>query len=301
MQWRLRATILRTLAMMPGGFGVYQFLQRRMGAFHQWSFIRERLEAQVTMAAAWQRYGGSCDGIRTVEIGTGWVPILPFGWWLCGAARCDTFDLNPYLEPSIFKGVLREIVNRRHEVARVYAAIQPPEKTLERLQNLPDSFGIEYHAPADAASTSLSDASIDVHYSNSVFEHLPPEVVPGLLAEGARVLKPSGLTMHLIDPSDHFAHFDAAISRVHFLQFDEQTWHSIAGNRFAYHNRLREPEWRALLRADEIETVELSSIVDAPSREALASMTLDPRFGRYTRDELASEKIFWVGRKVRSR
>lgn len=293
--------ILRTMARMPGGFAVYQFLQRRIGPLAHWSFIRERLEAQATMAAAWQRHGSSCDGIRTVEIGTGWVPILPFGWWLCGAARCDTFDLNPYLEPSIFKRVLAQIVDRRHEVARIYAAIQPPERTLERLHNLPDSFGIEYHAPADAASTPLPDASVDLHYSNSVFEHLPPDVVPHLLAEGARVLKPGGLTMHLIDPSDHFAHFDATISRVHFLQFDERTWQSIAGNRFAYHNRRREPEWRALLRADGIETVELSSIVDAPSRDALASMTLDPRFARYTADELAAERIFWIGRRTQPR
>ena len=47
---------------------------------------------------------------------------------------------------------------------------------IDRLKEMPEKFlseaNIQYLAPADAADTGLSDASVDYHISTTVFEHI---------------------------------------------------------------------------------------------------------------------------------
>lgn len=283
---------------MPGGQIAHRLLQRQFGSLEDWSFILDRLTVQARMAREWLQHAGTCNGIRVVEIGTGWTPVIPFGWWLCGAANCDTFDLNRHLDSEVFTRVVEQIARHEAEVTALYAQVQPAAVTRARLRDLRPPFGIEYHAPADATATGLPSSSFEVQCSNSVLEHVAPEMVSPLIAEAARLLRPGGLTMQFIDPSDHFAHYDDTISRVNFVQFDDDRWRRLAGNRFAYHNRLREPDWRAIFEgATEFETLELTSVVDDRSLRALPQLTLDPRFARFTAEQVAREQIFWVARR----
>ena len=52
-------------------------------------------------------------------------------------------------------------------------------------------------------------------------------------------MKDDRITIHFIDLSDHFQHQDKSITRINFLRYSDEDWQKIAGNEFAYCNRLR--------------------------------------------------------------
>jgi SAM-dependent methyltransferase len=63
---------------------------------------------------------------------------------------------------------------------------------------------------------SLADGEADLVISNAVFEHLAD--VDVAVAELARVTKPRGLGVHLVDTSDHARYGDGSVHPLHFLR-----------------------------------------------------------------------------------
>src|SRR5690348_15254121 len=45
-------------------------------------------------------------GAKVVEIGTGWVPVVPIGLYLLGVQSIDTFDLSKHLQPKLTMSAL---------------------------------------------------------------------------------------------------------------------------------------------------------------------------------------------------
>jgi SAM-dependent methyltransferase len=144
---------------------------------------------------------------------------------------------------------------------------------LRRSRNLGELLGrsrIEYFAPADARATGLEPDSIDLVYSNSVLEHVPPEVIRGLMKESFRVLKPGGLALHNVGCNDHYAFFDKSISFVNYLQYEERSWR-LWNNSLQYQNRLRAPEFEELAAAAGFEVIYKRTSVRPGALEAIPS------------------------------
>jgi SAM-dependent methyltransferase len=151
---------------------------------------------------------------------------------------------------------------------------------------------INYLAPADAANTSLSDRSIDIHFSNTVFEHIPQQSLLEILKEGRRILKPNGVFLHSIDLSDHFAHTDESICKINFLKYGEVMWLFLGRNRFAYCNRLRVSEYRTLFENAGLEIIEESCVIDSDSRLQLErGLRVSKVFRKFSNEELATMTI----------
>ena len=104
---------------------------------------------------------------------------------------------------------------RRDELIKLWRSVAPEAEVAERLDVVarssrhPMAFlreaGIDYRAPGDATNTGLEDGSVDAHFSYNVFEHVPAEAIEKILAEARRILKPGGVCVHYVDPSDHYA------------------------------------------------------------------------------------------------
>jgi SAM-dependent methyltransferase len=159
-----------------------------------------------------------------------------------------------------------------------------------------EAAGIEYLAPRDAARTALPGHSIDCHYSMTVLEHIPPPALQAILLEARRILKPGGVALHFIDPSDHFEQQDHSITPINFLRYSEEQWQRLAGNRFAYCNRLRASDLLKLGEASGFTVARSEISVDERSRQALREgLVLDPRFAAYPEDDTCatSLRVMW--------
>lgn len=297
MHWKLKAAIQSACGAVPwAAEAVYYGLQSAFGTLRRSPepFFKEAVSLSQWLEAA----GTSIRGARVLEVGTGRRVDLPIGLALAGAACCHTFDLHRYLKPVLVEQSLDYLRNQRATVESIFlpaieqaviqqAVIQKDSfyRRLDALaqagscaQALPIA-GIVYHAPADAASTGLPAASIDVHTSYTVFEHIPRDALRSILLEGKRVLAPGGVALHHIDPSDHFSHEDSSLASINFLRFSEREWDRRAGNQFAYHNRLRSSHYRALFEECGYEIVRWQEWLDSRAVELLRNgFPLDPQF-----------------------
>ena len=126
----------------------------------------------------------------------------------------------------------------------------------------------------------IEPESVDFHTSYTVLEHIPESIVTDILREGLRVIRPGGLFVHRIDYSDHFSHSDKSISSINFLQYSNEVWARIAGNRYMYMNRLREDDFVAIYEQAGHAIYRLESYVDSNAIRLLENgqLTVDDHF-----------------------
>jgi len=250
--------------------------------------------------------GLSIRGARVMETGTGRRVDMPLAFYLCGARNICTYDLHRYLKADLVEYSVAELLRQREPVKAIFRNAADGAEIDARLDALAaardasailEIAGIDYRAPADASRSGLPGGSVDAHFSYTVMEHIPAEGLAAILGEASRVLTPGGLACHHIDLSDHFSHDDASISKINFLRFSESEWERYGGNQFAYHNRLRAPDYMDIYKARNHEIVECVRWTDERSmRELRSGFALAPEF-----QPMPPEAICTVGLRIVSR
>ncbi|SMN12505.1 hypothetical protein SPBRAN_1287 [uncultured Candidatus Thioglobus sp.] len=193
------------------------------------------------------------------EVGTGRVPLVSLAYWLMGADKIISMDLNPSMKEELIIESPDYISQNQEEILSLFGALII-ERRFEKLLQLSKSekfkiidffkmCQISYIAPGDASDTQFSDQSIDFHTSYNVFEHIPKSMLKKILKEGNRIIKKDGLFIHIIDYSDHFSHSDKNISAINFLQYSDDDWDKYASNRYMYMNRIRHDDFLALFES----------------------------------------------------
>jgi hypothetical protein len=307
MDWRNKARIAKWVAALPPGisYSAYYFLQRHFGELGSVDPVR-CLKAGVRILELIENNGPHLNGSAAfLEVGTGRTLGLPIALWLCGAARIITVDLNRYLKKELVFEEIDYIAHHLTEVRQVFGCRSDEPVFVKRmallvnghrdLDSVLSMINTRYLAPADAGKLDLPCHSIDYHISYMVDQHVRPEALLSIVVEGRRLLSEQGLFIHYSTLSDLFAGVDSSISRVNFLQFREQEWEAIAGNRYMYHNRLRVDELAALWRQGGARILEMDCSIDPESLQVLQSGTLvlDPRF-REKSPETNATRNAWI-------
>jgi hypothetical protein len=278
--WKIKAAVQRACARVPvGKQTLYRQLQRHCGKLIKGYDHGFLLKEAVRMTELLRGYGYEIEGASVMEVGTGWRLDLPIGLYLCGAQRIVTCDLNRYLMKSLALDTVCYVCENIQKIRSIFSPIDPVllERrlaALRRVSSIEDLFttaGIEYHAPCDCSHTGFQDRTVDVHYSYTVFEHIPGPILEGILREANRLLSDRGVAYHHIDLSDHFAQVDPSITQVNFLQFTDEDWQRYAGTSWSYHNRLRENQYRTLFEKVTQDIVHWKAHRDERSLEILTN------------------------------
>ncbi len=310
MHWRLKGLAQKALGVLPGGQALHYRLQRRLGGLRD--FRREfdsKVEDWTIMARHLRDAGLSLPGARCFELGTGWYPTFPLACTMAGAARVDTFDLNPHLKGDLVRACVLALGDHVEAIAEA-AGVEPAQVAqrhaalCEALQCMDDprdlgtlSAGvIRYHAPADATRTALADGSVDVAFSNSVLEHVPADALAPLYREAMRVLRPGGLMFHSVNCGDHYAYVDRGVHQLNYLRYGDRAW-SLWNNAFLYQNRLRVDAFLDTARDAGFDLV-LDTSNTRPERLAqLQAMPVHPRFAHVPPERLCITTVDFIGRK----
>lgn len=291
MNWKLKARIQNLISMLPSemSYSLYYFVQRTLGGLKNFSPI-SRLESGIEIWTKIEEQGIDPKDKVFFEVGTGRAPLAPLAYWLMGAKKIYTIDLNPYIKKELLEDSFLYINENQQELKSLFgsrlqnarftkliALATQPHFSLNEFFELCD---IEYIAPGDAAKTPLEQGSIDFHTSYNVFEHIPEPVLSAILKEGNRIVKKSGLFIHKIDYSDHFAHSDTSISSINFLQFSDEKWSKIAGNRYMYMNRMRHDDFIGLFNSIGQKIVFQEARIDSQADKLLndSGIMLDKKF-----------------------
>ncbi len=321
MDWRLKAAVQAGLSLLPERLGtpLYTALQRRAGGLRRPDPMQRLRRLPDLLGRAREAgatvLGRSGDGASVLEIGTGWGLALPIGMHLAGAASVTTVDVRRFLLPdyvaaqraalrrdeaavrALFADLARDgLADPAVFDARWQALVAPPGIRSPERWNERDAPWLRYLAPADARALPPDVTGFDLVVSVSVFEHIPPGVLGAILRETTRRLAPSGVQAHVVDTSDHFAHADARRSALHFLRHSPGAWRAIAGNRFAYCNRLRPSDLLDLADAAGLDVTAL--VAEVPPRglaEVRAGLPVHSSFARYAEDDLAATALTFAG------
>lgn len=279
MRWQSKALAMGMASVLPRGSELYQWGQVRFGRL---AAVPERRLGDAVKLADWIQDGTHpLTDCVLLEVGTGHVPLVPIYLWIMGAKEVWTVDLHRRLNLSVTRSALTAICEREEVIVAEMAEVCPPEEARKRIEmarqfaddptELFDRARIRYRAPSDASATTFPDDSVDVVFSTTVMEHVPAGAMSDIFRESHRILRPDGKAVHFIDPSDHFHHQDNNISAINFLRYSPSMWRAIAGNEFAYCNRLRASQLKEIITSAGFVLDREEAIVDEESLLLLES------------------------------
>ena len=236
-----------------------------------------------------------------LEIGSGWTPIIPLLFTLCGAKTVVLTDVEELADATTVRNAIEVIRTHADEIS---AALGLELKAIEsRLAGIGDltfeaqlhAFGWIYQVPWTQAP--LGDGGLDIVYSRAVLEHIRPNEIRHIFLAAHKNLRHNGYMCHIIDNSDHTEHNDKMISRVNFLKYNDIIWSLTGINRQDYQNRLRHSNYLALIAESGYSIVTSQRDVCERSLQALDTLPLAERFCGMARDDLATMTSFIVARR----
>ena len=306
-KWHLKAFVQKTISYLPGSSRLNYFFQRYVtkGVLLDDTHFGYKIQHAADHLSHFKQYSPETGAdAKIVELGLGWYPVIPTMFFLTGRGQTISYDIYDWMTPksmiTAFKKILEwsedgrlaplfakhEIIPERLDQLRKIVE-QPEGYTRESLNHI---IGLTPRVQ-DVRKSGLASASIDFICSNNTFEHVHNEVLPGILAEFQRVLKPAGISSHFIDMSDHFAHFDTSISVYNFLQFSERQWRRIDNN-IQPQNRLRLLDYQAIYQGLEIPI--LDTIIRPGNLDSLSSVSLASPFRELPAEQVAITHAYLI-------
>lgn len=273
----------RFMDLLPEGLGFrgYHFLQKKMGAVSLDQQIRSTTSSYQNFLRLTEKMKITIEGRKVLEIGSGWLPLLPYFFKFMGKADAVyTYDLNQHFDP-------KKVRSLNHRFSEEFGFKVAEEE--KQPFGLPGD--ISYFPKTDISKASLPP--VEVVFSRFVLEHVEPEAMLRMHQKFKRELKKGSHVVHFISPSDHRAYVDKTLSLQDFLQYSQEEWDK-KQTKFDYHNRWRLPQYVALFEALGYEIVHLEYDVPGTDSEAFAKFSnvdLHQDFKRYSKEELMAGAI----------
>jgi hypothetical protein len=245
--------------------------------------------------------GVKIEGATVVEIGTGWNPVLPLMLRLYGAGKIITVDQERLLDGhTVQTGInslsrMRALFEERLAAAGLTANFNVLKVSGETWERALFACNIDYRAPADFRQ--LPDKIADIIISRDVLEHVPPDLLAGIMTASCRILKDDGIICHKIDMTDHWEHLDKSISPINFLKYEGLAWKLAGLNPQNYQNRLRRFEFVEMAQRGGFNVIAAAGQPDHRALNALKTMPVISRYAKVPHDELAVLHTTLVARK----
>jgi SAM-dependent methyltransferase len=306
--WRIKGLVQKIVGQLPAGDHIHYLLQRRFGQLKNFEVeLDSKVDDWRIMVGHLRGAGLSLAGSSLFEIGSGWYPTFPMACFLAGARRVVTVDLTRHMKPDLTLSAAVRLGRHLDTIAAASGApaadVQGRHRALiEKLRSGGDvvaaSAGvIDYRAPTDARDTQLPEASFDCVFSNSVLEHVPPDVIQGIFREARRILRPKGIMFHSVNCGDHYAYVDGSISQLNYLQFSDEAWR-FWQNEFLYQNRLRAHEFIEMAESAGLAITLNTAHATERRLKDLEKVRVDPVFARFPREQLCITTIDFIAEKT---
>ncbi len=305
-RWILKAAVQKTISVMPYRHRLNYFFQKYVtkGAHLTDELFEDKLTHCGSHVAAFEKYART-EKDSSLEIGTGWYPVVPIGLYLSGFSTVVSIDISPLISrDSIIAAINRysdySMTGRLStflpnvDEARLNNARDLASRNLNS-SDMMSEMGIHL-VVGDASSTDFPANSFSLIHSNNTLEHIYPDVLRRIFREFNRTLHPLGVMSHNIDMSDHFAHLDKTITNFNFLKFTDGQWRLI-DNSIQPQNRLRISDFERMLGDSGFEVIERRDRVGTV--EQLHSIRLSERYSTYPEEELLATHSNLISRKIR--
>jgi SAM-dependent methyltransferase len=249
------------------------------------------LDGILQQIALIRQTGRPIEGARVLEIGSGWIPVAPLVYRLAGAREVILSDQHRLLHPRSVEAAASFLMARQERLVRelgidkacIGEVLDVPLSG--GLDGMLAALGLAYVVPLHDATL---NGTIDLAYSHTVLEHIPPAALAEIFALVRRRLTPGGLFCNGIDNSDHRRCYDDDVPLVDFLRYSEIGWKLLCINPQDYTNRLRHSDYLALLEAAGFEVMEAQVHVAQCALRTIDPPRLPERFRDKTPEDLCT-------------
>lgn len=258
LRYGLAAAAFKAFSVSPSSKRFYRTLGNTFGARKRArdglpSLYVERARGIVEQV---RRFGLVRPGDQLLELGTGWLHWESTVLRLFFDVQVTLFDVWDNRQFAPFQRYFRDFA------AVVDAEIRMSPEERERVHGLLDRLaatkdfdeayavlGHRYVVDPRGTIDALPSDTYALVFSASVLEHIKREDARAVVADMARVLKPGGHTLHLIDLGDHLAYYDLSRTCLkQYLRYSDRTWRMLFENDVQYFNRIQPAEWLAAFR-----------------------------------------------------
>ena len=304
-RWILKAVVQKTISYLPFRHRINYFFQKHVtkGVFLTDAYFTDRLQHARNHLRFYRRFSPKRALETSLELGTGWYPVVPISLFLSGASTIYTVDISSLSNKENLLLTVQKFVDyyRAGKLAE-YFEVKPGRMAVLRdlltrqselnFDDLTRRLHLKYLVQ-DARHLSIDSSGIDLVHSNNTFEHVYPDILEALLIEFRRISRPGGILSHFVDMSDHFAHFDRSINIYHYLRFSDQQWAWI-DNDIQPQNRWRISDYKALYQKLGIEIAHIET--RKGNVHQLQEVPLHHKYRTYPMSDLATSHCHIVSK-----
>lgn len=294
-KWVIKAIVQKLISYLPNSDKINYLFQKHVtkGVILSDEYFTDRLGHGIKHINAYKQHKNAVFN-STLEIGTGWYPVVPVAMFLAGANKIVTIDITELTDTQKVITTLKMFIDYRkaNKLPADITIIEERFKTIESIVNNSQSLQLKElfaelnitYLNCDARKLPFDKESFDLIHSNNTFEHIYEPILEGILKEFKRVLSAKGLMSHFIDMSDHFAHADHSISIYNYLKYTAQQWKRI-DNDVQPQNRMRICQYRDLYKKLSITIIEEN--LRPGNIDEAKSIKLSPPFNQFKIEDVA--------------
>ena len=99
-KWVLKALVQKAISFLRYKHKINYLFQKYVTKGVQLSeyYFEDRLEHLRQHSSFYSKYKGKLNDIKMLELGTGWYPVIPLGFFLSGAQQIYTVDITPLMD-----------------------------------------------------------------------------------------------------------------------------------------------------------------------------------------------------------
>jgi len=241
-KWILKAVVQKIISYLPFSQNINYFFQKYVtkGVVLSDDYFVQRLTHARDHLEAYHDLTKKTTPQNTLELGTGWYPVVPVCMFLAGAKEVFSVDITSLTEKKHMISTIEKFMEfiASKKLDQYLLPLSERVNVLEQILSEKDKISLReinnrLHLGLiiqDARKMSYKDGYFDLVHSNNTFEHVYPHLLIPILKEFARLTAKGGVMSHFIDMSDHFAHFDKSINIYHFLKYNDRQWKRLDNN-----------------------------------------------------------------------
>ena len=288
--YRATALALKAFSINSATKLAYRKLGNVIGGKRRAAEVTEHYFTRADQNLAYiEQHGGIRDGMKVLELGTGWVhweALFLRSFYDVEAIVFDVWDnrqFNGFItHVNGLRGALDRLSDRGEERRKRADELLSRVAACRNFEEAYEILGFQYLIDLQGSLDTIADNSIDLVFSSDVMEHIPDEALPTLAQSLARIVKPEGMVAQQIVPSDHLCIYAKKAHRKSYLQYSDETWQRWFENDVQYQNRWQQSDFRKLFsKADfEVLSEEIVGQVDS------STLTIAERWSDYPREDL---------------
>lgn len=298
MNFRYKCAIQTIFGLLPNSEKLNYFAQKKITK----NLPLSRGAYEIKLAQALAHHDvflsyGNIEPINSVvyEIGCGWHLAMALIFSSLGYSEINALDVKNHVRAELINTNLKYLKEDQY-ISDYIDFIDNPDDIYSKLKSI---FRINLLAPCDSTMTGLKENSIDFVYSQEVFEHIPPDLIPAIMMECNRIIKENGIISLRINYADHYYGIDETITPYNFLKYSAKKWKKYNPG-LHYVNRMRHIDYMKILKHLNFEIIIEKTFRPDNWQEMLKDFIFNDEFStKYTLEELSITSAHIVLKKIK--